>query len=132
MNTDEILQLIAEVKASRNAVTRDASLLIEELNFVDKASVAIRRKPLAWLSGATLGGLLFSRFAFGKNNNKLGKRKMGGEKFDKEHQKRGVEKLTLWSFLLGTLRLALPLLKPLLSAYASKRLSEMALSLSQK
>lgn len=125
--------LLQELQLSRLAIARDLQEVCDEFNMAKKAEKVIRRNPLAWLAGAGVGGFLLATW----------RRPVAKAKPDRPRSGPGVSsvpqaavsassKLGLWGLLLGLFKLVFPLARPLLSAYASRRLAEMAMSLNSR
>lgn len=120
---------LRELELSRVALHRDFQLVKDELNVAKKVKKIVARKPLLWLGGATLLGFVLAGWrrsapasrglSFGKSKNRPGA------------PAKAVRKITFWGFLFGLVKLAIPFVKPVASAYASKRLAEIALSLNK-
>jgi hypothetical protein len=129
------LQFLQELEMSRLAIRRDFSDLGDELNVARKIEKVIRKRPAAWLVGAAITGFVAAgwrrrpapRPAIAKGS----KGKRGAEQ-DLEGIAAGAARLTFWGFLLATVKMLLPFLRPLFSAYASRRMAEMAMSLGRK
>lgn len=119
-------QLLAEIQASRLAIGRDAVGLAEELNFRKKIEQTVRRRPLAWLGGAALAGFTFS----------LWRRRpvIRPEPKRKGHSSISAPppRLTFWAFLLACMKMILPAARPLLTAYATKRMADLAANLGRR
>ncbi len=125
--------LILELEKTRTAIRRDVSQLADEFNFVKKFENVVRRKPSAWLAGAAATGFFLSLFRGGsapKAKSQRRARKAGGKEDPAAPELPA--KLTLLGFLLALLKLVFPVARPLLTAYATKRMAEMALHLGVK
>jgi len=109
-------QLVAELDSSRRAIARDFSALRTELDFVEKSKRSVREHSFAWLGGAAVLGYVLS----GRRKKKA--QKLGVTKPDPQ-QKTPLARFEWGAFLLATFRIALPLLRPIFSAYAAKRLA---------
>lgn len=114
-------KLLEELRRSRRAMARDAAAVVEEINLASKFKKSVRNRPLAWLGGAAaLGWILagpktrvVTKSAKGKSQNPPEKPRLGSP-------------VGLWGILLALFKFALPLARPALSAYAARRLGELA------
>jgi len=118
-------QALAELRLSRQAIARDTAALKEEFDIAAKIRKSIRRRPLAWLGGSALLGWIAAgpktrTRTVTKYVNKPGKASESGEVGAK------VRSAGLLGLAVTVFRFALPMLKPALSAYAARRLGEMA------
>jgi hypothetical protein len=125
--------LILELEKSRFAIRRDVGQLADELNFVKKFENVVRRKPSVWLAGAAATGFFLSVFR-GRSAPKPKSHRAGRKSGSKEDSAAAElpAKLTLLGFLLALFKLVFPIARPLLTAYATKRMAEMALHLGVK
>lgn len=114
-------KLLEELRLSRHAMARDAAAVVEEINLTSKFKKSIRTRPLAWLGGAAaLGWILagpktrvVTKPTKDKSSNTPEKSRLGSP-------------VGLWGILLALFKFALPLARPALSAYAARRLGELA------
>lgn len=118
-------QLVAELDRSRRSIARDYAAVRHELDVKAKVENLVRRKPFAWLGGAAaLGWILSGAKTKTRTVTKYAPIKDGskpGPKIVKESARAG------WVATMITLvKFALPLLKPVLTAYAGKRFTDMA------
>jgi hypothetical protein len=127
------LQLLQELEMSRLAVRRDFSELHDELNLARKIEKVIRKRPAAWLTGAAIAGFVAAGWRRRPSPPKQPSAR-GSKNTDAE--KNGIPAaattFTFWGFLLTAIKMLIPVLRPVFSAYASKRMAEMALSLGKK
>ena len=122
-------QILAEVARSRSSIARDYSAVRQELDFPSKVNQLFRRKPMAWLGGAAALGWLLSGpktktrvvTRFLKSDGKLARRV----------EKEPASRMGLLGFLIAVIRFSLPLLKPVLTAYAGKRFADLAAKLAK-
>lgn len=118
---------------SRLAIRRDFSDLQDELNVARKIEKVIKKRPAAWLAGATLTGFVIAGWRRRPAKPKQKKQLFFGLKKKEEPPiPPAAATLTFWGFLLATIKMLLPVLRPFFSAYASKRMAEMAFSLGKK
>jgi hypothetical protein len=118
--------ILAEIQASRLAIARDAHGLVEELDFRKKIERTVRRRPFAWLGGAALAGFTFSALRRRPAPRPEPKRK------GQPSIPAPAPGLTFWAFLLAAGKMILPAARPLLTAYATKRMAELAGHLGRK
>jgi hypothetical protein len=115
--------LLREIELTRSSVRRDYVSLRNELDYASKARRAIASKPAQWLgAAATLGFLLSGR----RRKKKIVVTKAQDGREIKKKQ------LGVLGFLLGLIRIALPLAKPFLAAFATRRCADLATRLSSK
>jgi len=111
-------QILEELRRSRAAIARDAAAVADEVNLASKVKKSVRARPLAWLGGAAAIGWILAgpktrvvtKSAKGKSSALPEKSRPAG----------------IWGFLLALFKILLPLARPALSAYAARRLGEMA------
>jgi hypothetical protein len=116
-------ELLAEVARSRAAILRDSSAVRAELDVAAKIQASVRFRPFAWLGGAAaLGYILAGPKTRTKTVTKIVRGK-GTEPAPKKEKKspRGFIEI-----LFSLIKLSLPLLRPVLSAYAAKRFGDFA------
>jgi hypothetical protein len=107
-----------ELEASRVAIRGDYSALRRELDFVGKARRSVASKPLPWLGGAAAIGWLFA----GRRKARKARRQKtaGAEAVESAKQ------VTILGVLIAALRMLFPVVQPLLTAYASRKVGEFA------
>jgi hypothetical protein len=111
-------QILEELRRSRAAIARDAAAVADEINLAAKLKKSVRTRPLAWLGGAAALGWILA-----------GPKKRIVTKTAKGKSPEQIEKsrhVGFWGILLGLFKILLPLARPALSAYAARRLGEMA------
>jgi hypothetical protein len=116
-------QILEELRLSRAAIARDTAAVAEEINLASKLKKSVRRHPLAWLgSAAAIGWVLagpktrvVTKSAKGKSPALPEKSRPAG----------------FWGILLALFKIVIPLARPALSAYAARRLGEMAEKISR-
>lgn len=111
-------QILEELRRSRAAIARDAAAVAEEINLASKLKKSVRTRPLAWLGGAAaLGWILAGPKTRVVTKTAKGKSPAVAEK---------TRPAGFWAALLTLFKILLPLARPALSAYAARRLGEMA------
>jgi hypothetical protein len=114
-------KLLEELRLSRRAMARDAAAVVEEINLASKFKKSVRARPLAWLGGAAaLGWILAGPKTRVVTKPAKGKSANPPEKF------RHGSPSGFWGILLALFKFALPIARPALSAYAARRLGELA------
>ena len=108
--------MMAELEAARSRVTVNFRALRKDLDFPTRAKRAFARQPLAWIGGASFLGLIVSRFSFRK-------RKVVVVRKGKEPM---IEKAEKAGLLLGILKLVFDLVRPALTTWATKLVTEYA------
>jgi len=116
-------EILAELARSRAAIARDASAVRSHLDLAARARNAFQARPFAWLGGAAAVGYFFAgRRTRAKAAPKLARgNPQSPVKAGKTHVFRDI--------LFPLLRLAVPLLRPAVSAYAAKRFADFAAKL---
>jgi len=122
-------QIRAEIFRSRAAMARDCNSVRAELDFPAKFKQLVRRKPMAWLSGAAAIGWLLSGPK--TKTRVVTKFLKSGDKVPKHPEKESASRLGVLGVLLAILKFSLPLLKPVLTAYAGKRFADLATKLAK-
>ncbi len=123
---NEKSRILAEIQASRLALTRDTQALADELNFLKKLELTVRKRPLAWLGGAALSGFVFSAL------RRRPAPKPNPKKSKETPPPSSPARFTFWAFLLAVFKLLLPALRPLFTTYATKSIAGLAGSLGRK
>lgn len=126
--------LLREVELSRSAIRRDFNGLREELNLAKKVEKVIRKKPFWWLAGAGISGFVIASLRGGRPSAKTPGRaaEKSAGKSERSSLEQGVKALGFWGFVLSLFKIAFPVVRPLLSAYATRRMAELAMSLGPK
>jgi hypothetical protein len=115
-------ELLADVARSRTAILRDTAAVRAELDIAAKIQNSVRSRPFAWLGGAAAIGYYFAGpKTRTKTVTKYVRGKSGEPARKPEKKPRG-----FFHVLLSLLRLALPLIRPALTAYAAKRFGDFA------
>jgi len=120
-------ELLADVARSRTAILRDTAAVRAELDIAAKIQNSVRSRPFAWLGGAAAIGYYFAGpKTRTKTVTKYVRGKSGEPARKPEKKPRG-----FFHVLLSLLRLALPLIRPALTAYAAKRFGDFAQKLAK-
>lgn len=115
-------ELLAEIARSRAAIARDAASVREELDVAARLKNSVRKRPFAWLgAAAAFGYILAGPKTRTKTVTKLVKGPAtGAAKAEKKRPR------TFLDILLALFKLALPLVRPALSAYAARSIGGLA------
>jgi len=120
-------ELLAAIARSRAAIRRDTSAVRTELDLVAKVQNSVRSRPFAWLGGAAAIGYLISGPKIRtKTVTKIVREKPGEPVRETKKKPRG-----FFGLLLSLLKLAIPIVRPALSAYAAKRFGDYAQKLAK-
>jgi hypothetical protein len=114
-------KILEDLRRSRVAITRDANAIVEEVNLVSKFKKSVRNKPLAWLGGAAALGWILSG-----PKTRVVTKTVKGKSLEPAKKSRLSGAAGLWSILLALFKIAYPLARPALSAYAARRVGEFA------
>ncbi|MEI6071234.1 MAG: hypothetical protein WCS31_05545 [Verrucomicrobiae bacterium] len=118
-------EILAELARSRAAIARDASVVRSHWDLAARARNAFQARPFAWLGGAAAVGYLFAgRRPRTKEAPKLARGNLKGPVKAEAGKTR-----VFRDILFPLLRLAVPLLRPAVSAYAAKRFADFAAKL---
>ncbi len=107
-------ELKEEIERSRTRVAREVRGLRYELDFPGKIRRSFRRHPVPWIAAATVVGLVL---AFGP----LRRRKVH---VDAKSGGKSKSKLLEAGFLLGALKIAATVLKPVIVPFLQRKVSE--------
>ena len=107
-------ELKEEIERSRTRVAREVRGLRYELDFPRKIRRSFRRQPVPWIAAATAVGLVL---AFGR----LRKKKVY---VDAGSGRKSKSKLLEAGFLLGALKIAATVLKPVIVPFLQRKVSE--------
>jgi hypothetical protein len=111
-------KLLEELRLGREAVRRDASSIAAELDFAGKVRRSVLARPLAWLGGAAALGDILA----GPKTRTVTKRiEAGGAKAKSRPSPGGII-----GIVMALLKILIPLARPALSAYAARRMGEIA------
>ncbi len=114
--------ILAELARSRAAITRDVALVREELDVTSHVKRSVRAKPMVWLAcAAAVGYMLAGPKTRTRTVTKLVKGpKSAPVKVEKKRP------LTFLGIIIALFKVAMPLVRPALSAYAARRVGEFA------
>lgn len=115
MTTTTREKLLAEAEKTRAAIQRDVAAVQHRANLPARAMRCFERHPVAWLAGAAVGGWVLAGPKTRLRTLHIIKDKEG--KILRKKKQSG-----LAGTLLRMAKLALPVLKPALKAYATRRL----------
>ena len=122
-------QIQAEVAQSRAAIARDYASVRREMDFQAKLNHLVRRKPMAWLGGAAALGWLLSG---PKTKTRVVTKFVKSDGKPVRHEeKKPASRLGVLGVLITLVKFSLPLLKPVLTAYAGKRFADIAAKLAK-
>lgn len=122
MTKDEIL---AELSRSRAGLTREWVVLRREFDFKTKLNNILRRKRYVWLSGAAAFGWML---AGPKRKTRVVTKVIQPDAEGKPVvvKEKGKRRAGLIALLLGLIRLAIPVVRPAVTAYAGKLIADRA------
>src|SRR5437763_16366434 len=106
-------ELRDEIARSREQVARRVNRVREEVDLPRKIRRSVRREPVPWIVGAIAVGLLLTAVATRRKKVYVNE-KSGGSK--------GGSKLLEAGFVLGALRIAATLFKPVIMHFVQKQL----------
>jgi len=118
-------EILAELARSRAAITRDTAAVQARLDLSAQIQRSVKARPFAWLGGAAaIGYILAGPKTRTRTVTKIVHEKPGsrGPKTKPVKQK----STGLFGLLLSLIKLAMPLVRPALSAYAAKRFGDFA------
>ena len=110
-------QLLGDLRLSRQAVQRDASSIASELDIAAKLRRSVLTRPFAWLGGALAAGYILA----GPKTRTVTKRIEAPGAKSKAKSATG-----LLGALFALLKILIPIARPVLSAYAARRMAEIA------
>ncbi len=112
MTSDELRR---ELAATRQAIHQDYTALRGELDIIGNTKRAVVQRPVKWLGGAAFVGYLLA-----------GRRKVKTAKVDRPGKSvsQPEKRLTLFSLLFMAIRLLLPVARPALTAFATRKLED--------
>lgn len=117
-NKDAILE---ELRRSRLAIARDTTAITEEFNLLGKLKRSVKSRPLAWLGGAAALGYIFA----GPKTKTLTKKAPQKDGDTTEKSASTSKDSRHWlKTAFGIFKMALPFVRPAISAYAARRLGE--------
>jgi hypothetical protein len=118
-------QLVAELARTRSAMARDSAALRQELDVTAKFNRVVRRNPLAWFGGAAALGWILAGPKTRTRTRTLVQPAKPGEKAARSEEK-VVARTGFVAVLLGVIRFLFPLLKPVISTYATRIIADAA------
>jgi len=127
MTKDEIL---AQLRGTRQAISRDTSSLRRELDFKAKLEATVRKRPFAWFGGAAALGWWIA----GPKTKKRTVTKYIGDPVARakaQQKTKTSRQMGLLGVTITLVRFALPFFKPMLSSLATRKLAEIAEKLSR-
>ena len=116
-------EIRAELESSREALVQGCAAITAKLDLKAKLNNLVRQKPYAWLSGAAAIGWFL---AGPKTKTRVVKKIGGPNNSGQVEVKRKTLRAGLLALLVGLVRFAIPVIRPALSAYAGRRLADMA------
>lgn len=121
-------QILADLSQSRSSLARNYVSVRRELDVQAKLNALVRRKPLAWLGGAAALGWLLSG---PKTKTRVVTKFVKSDKKRGREEKETASKLGWLGGIFALVKILLPLLRPVLTAYAGKRFASMAAKLAE-
>ena len=119
MTKDDIL---AELRLSRIAIATDVAAVRRELDFKAKLSDVVRKKPFAWFGGAAALGWWL---AGPKSRTRVVTKMVDAKgKRIKTAAPKAAKSAGWFGFLFTILKFAFPYLRPALSSYAIRQMSQ--------
>ncbi|MEO6053248.1 MAG: hypothetical protein ABIP97_04480 [Chthoniobacterales bacterium] len=115
-------EILAELEKTRWAVSQNTALLRRDLDVGTQIRSSIARHAYGWIAGALLVGVYLSRRGSGPAPKPIKPKK--GEKTVSIEEP--IKKATTLSLLIAGFRIAMPFIKPIFTAYASKGLTQFA------
>jgi hypothetical protein len=116
-------EIMAELKGSREALVQGCAAIGAELDLKAKLNNLVRQKPYAWLSGAAAVGWFL---AGPKTKTRVVKQIGGPNNAAAVQVKKKTLRAGLLALLVGLVRFVIPVVRPALSAYAGRRLADIA------
>ena len=115
-------EILAEIARSRAAIVTDSAMVRSELDLTKHIKSSVKMRPFAWLGGAAaIGYILAGPKTRTKTLIKTVK--------DTREGKVAVEKKrprTMWEILFGLFKFVLPIVRPVISAYAARHVGAFA------
>jgi hypothetical protein len=118
---DDKAELILELARARAALASNAQGLRRDLDFSARAKKSFKKSPVPWLGGAAVLGLLIARIP-GRSSAPAKKRSI--KIFPQEDK--AVEKAGKAGLVLGAMKIAFDLARPVLMRWATQRFTEYA------
>jgi len=107
-------ELIAALARGRSQITANAHLLGHDLDFAARARRSFARNPTVWIGGTVVLGLVVARLLWPK-------RKLAVTRKTKEPE---IEKVGQAGLLLGALKIAFDIARPILIPWATRLVTE--------
>jgi hypothetical protein len=118
-------QILADLARSRSEMARDCTALRRELDMKARFNRVVRRNPLAWFGGAAALGWMLAGPKTRTRTKTITKPAQPGDKPAPPAEK-VVVRTGFIAVLLGLSRFLLPVLKPVITTYATRLLAEAA------
>lgn len=118
-------EILAELARSRSAIARDSAAVQAQFDLSARIQRSVKARPFAWLGGAAAIGYMLA----GPKTRTKTVTKFVRDKSGSRSQKPAAPKeksAGFFGLLLSLLKLAIPLVRPALSAYAAKRFGDFA------
>ena len=119
-------KILEDLRRSRAAIARDAAAIAEEINLTSKIKRSVLSHPLAWLGSATALGYILAG-----PKTRVVTKLVKGQSADRVEKSRSGLVPVLWSVLLALFKFGFPLARPALTAFAMRRLAELAVKFSR-
>ena len=118
---DKKAEILSGLVRSRTAIARDAAAVRERLDVPAQIKKSFKSRPFAWLGGVSLAGFLFAwRKSRSKAPAKPAPEKSRGPE-PAPQKLRG-----FWGIVLPLVKLAVPLFRPAVTAYAARKFGDLA------
>jgi hypothetical protein len=111
-------RILEDILRSRSAIARDFRAVTQSVNVGTRVTASFRSRPAVWMSGAAMLGWILA----GPKRKVVRVEKQARGKPGSPHRKSG-GKLAL---LLAAIKAASPVIKPVITAYAARRLAAFA------
>jgi hypothetical protein len=115
--------ILAEIERSRMAIRRDFRSVRTELDVAEHVRRSVKKRPLAWLGSAAVLGYFF---AGPRTRTRTVTKYVPDAKAARKAERQEKHKPGKIATLLRVFQLVSPLVRPALTAYATRRLGELA------